>query len=414
MNYPDPFLREIASYSPLDVLLVGVAVRIQPTPTDHKLAEGHYHAIHEWLDRDGSPLKGRVELLYAQGGFSIGSTTARHAENADFDIDAMAQLAVHPDSDPEDVLSLLHTAIKGEPGTRYWNKTDRKTRCVTVLYEGMHLDVTPAVRARETEERISHIYHSKKLHTGFEKGRLLANPYGFADWFNSMTPPDRAFGNFFEQQSLDYERMLKVRAQADAEPVPDQAPAYRKSRALIALQLIKRWRNLAYDARHSALRLPPSVLLAYSVASNANCTRTLSEELQHQVACLIMVLETADRANLTYRACNPRCEDDELTDRWPENVQTQRIFIDELRALAVDLERLQRGLPLSEMRKTLERLFGEKPAQDAVRKYMDTHVADNDSNLAVHIISTGSVPALGSLAAPAYARHTPKSNPFGD
>jgi hypothetical protein len=259
-----------------------------------------------------------------------------------------------------------------------------------------------------------HIYHSKKLQAGYEKQRLLANPYGFAEWFISMTPPDGAFGRFFEQQSLEYERTLKARTQAEAEPVPDQAPAYRKSRAVIALQLIKRWRNLAYDARHSALRLPPSVLLAYSVASNANCTRTLSEELQHQVACLISVLETADRAGRTFRAWNPKCDDDELTDRWPEDVRTQRVFIDELRALAVDLERLHRGLPLSEMRKTLERLFGEKPAQDAVRKYMDRHVKDNDSNLAVHVISTGSVPALGSLAIPAYARPTPKSSPFGD
>ena len=335
MNYPDPFIREIASYSPLDVLLAGVAVRIQLTPTDHKMAENHYHAIHEWLDRDESPLKGRVELFYAQGGFSIGSTTARHAESADFDIDAMAQLAIHPDSDPEEVLSLLHRSIKGDPGSRYWNKTDRKTRCVTVLYDGMHLDVTPAVRTSGTIERISNIYHSKKLQSGHEKDRLLANPFGFAEWFNSMTPAEGAFGQFFESQSLDYERILRAQVQADAEPVPDQAPAYRKSRAVIALQLIKRWRNLAYDARHSALRLPPSVLLAHSVASNANCTRNLSEELQHQVACLIMVLETADRAGRTYHVCNPRCDDDELTDRWPENVSTQRVFIDELRALAV-------------------------------------------------------------------------------
>ncbi|MER9444900.1 nucleotidyltransferase [Mesorhizobium sp. M0340] len=415
MNYPDPILSEIAKYSPLDVLLADIAVRVQLTPTDHTLAEGHYHAIHEWLERDGSPLQGLIQVFYPQGGFSIGATTARHADNADFDIDVMVQLAVQADSDPEHVLSTLHNAIKGEQGSRYWDKTDRKTRCVTVLYEGMHLDVTPAVRLWGTEDRVSCIYHSKKLPSGYEKYIPLANPFGFADWFNSMTPPDAAFGRFFEQQSLDYNRMLKSAMQADAEPVPDQAPAYRKSRAVIALQLIKRWRNLAYDARQPTLRLPPSVVIAHSVGLNANRTGSLAEELQHQVACLIVALEDAERRGGTYRACNPRCDpDDVLTDRWPENTFTQRIFIDELRAFATDLERLQRGVQLSEMRKTLERMFGEKPAHDAVRKFMDRHVADNDANRAVHIISTGSVPALGSLAAPVYAQATPKSTPFGD
>ena len=137
--------------------------------------------------------------------------------------------------------------------------------------------------------------------------------------------------------------------------------------------------------------------------------------IQHQVTCLVTALETAERRGGTYKVWNPRCDpEDELTDRWPENTRTQRVFIDELRAFAIDLERLQRGVPLSEMRKTLDRLFGERPAQEAVRKFMDRHVVDNDANRAVHIISTGSVPALGSLAAPAYARPTPKSTPFGD
>ena len=36
---------------------------------------------------------------------------------------------------------------------------------------------------------------------------------------------------------------------APGEPVPDQEPVYRKSRALIALQLFKRWRNMIYAKR---------------------------------------------------------------------------------------------------------------------------------------------------------------------
>lgn len=415
MNYTDPVLREIAALSPLDVLLADIAVRIQLTPTDHRLAVGHYHAIHEWLEREGSPLSGLIESFYPQGGFSIGATTARHAEDADFDIDAMVQVNMHPDTDPEHVLSTLHAAIRGELGSRYHAKTERKSRCITVKYDGMHLDVTPAVLIPSLEDRTSFIFHSKKTDTGFDKERLIANPWGFAEWFLKKTPPEAAFSQFFERQSLDYDRLRVTKAESEADPVPDQDPAYRKSRAVIALQLIKRWRNLAYDARHGALRLPPSVVLAHSVAVNANRTSSLSEELLHQVACLISALETAEARGNTYEAVNPACDPyDVLTDRWPEDLGSQRVFIDELRAFAVDIERLRTGLPLPEMRKILEKLFGERPAADSVRKFMDRQVSEDRSGIAAHIPSTGKVAAVASIATPSYARPTPQTSPWGD
>lgn len=411
MNYTDPILREIASYSPLDVLLADIAVRIQLTPTEHRLAEGHYHAIHEWLERDGSSLAGKIASFYAQGGFSIGATTARHAEDADFDIDAMVQLDKPADSDPEDVLSELHHVIKGEPGSRYYLKTERKTRCVTVKYDRMHLDVTPAILYPQLRERSSYIFHSKNS----DRERLIANPWGFAQWFLERTPPEAAFGQFFERRSLDYDRLLVAKADSEAEPVPEQAPAYRKSRAVIALQLIKRWRNLAYDARHAGSRLPPSVVLAHSVAISANRTSTLSEELLHQVTSLVTKLESAESAGKTYEAFNPACDPyDKLTDRWPEDLRSQRVFIGELRAFAIEIERLRKGLPISEMRKVLEKLFGEKPAADSVRNFMDRQVEDDRAGKAAHIPATGTVAAVTAIATPAYARPTPQRSPWGD
>jgi hypothetical protein len=84
---------------------------------------------------------------------------------------------------------------------------------------------------------------------------------------SSQTPPDQDFGTFFERRSLDYDRKRAILSKrADAAPVPEQCPAYQKSRAVIALQLIKRWRNLAYDKRHKNRRLPPSVLLAFAAS----------------------------------------------------------------------------------------------------------------------------------------------------
>lgn len=415
MNYSDRFLRETASYSVLDIMLADIAVRIQLTPTDYQKAIDHYEAINEWIDREDSLLHGRVQLFYPQGGFMIGATTARHATDADFDIDVMAQVAWPTNVDPEFALSTMHGAIRGDRGSRYYEKTERKTRCSTVHYDGMHLDVTPAVRLIQREEKTSFIFHSKPSDPNEPKLTLYANPFGFGHWFLANTPADEIFGLYFEKASLDYDRMrLEALAKADADPVPVQMPIYRKSRAVITLQLTKRWRNLGYDRRHPKLRLPPSVLLAYYIAINANQTRTLADELIHQVECMIKALEDAERAHRTVREFNPGCVEDELTDRWPASLAEQRVFIDELRAFAVQLHRLQDGVPLPEMQRILEDLFGERPAREAVRKYTGQHVNDNNAGKGFHILRTGSIPALGSATVPAAARATPRSSPWGD
>jgi hypothetical protein len=415
MNYSDRFLREIANYSPLDVMLADIAVRIQLSPTDFQQAVDHYHAINDWIDRKESPLHGHVVEFYPQGGFAIGATVARHSTDYEFDIDVMAQVALPADIDAEVPLFLMDKAIRGERNSRYYDKTDRKTRCSTVYYPGMHLDVTPNVRAQHREEKTSFIFHSKPSDPTEPKQTLFANPYGFAQWFTAKTPPDEAFAQFFEKRSFAHDRALHfMAADAEAAPVPERLPAYRKSRAVIVLQLIKRWRNLAYDRRHKKLRLPPSVLLSYYVAENANHTRTLAEELTYQVACIIATLETAEQRRETVRAFNPTCREDELTDRWPCDLAEQRIFIGELRAFAAQLRLLDQGLPLAEMQRILEDLFGERPARDAVRKYMEQHVSDNDAGKGYHILRTGSIPALGSTAVPSIARSTPRSTPFGE
>ncbi len=346
----------------------------------------------------------------------VGATTPRHATDADFDIDVMAQICWPSTIDPEVALSTTHHAIRGERGSRYYQKTERKTRCSTVHYDGMHLDVTPAVRLINREEKTSYIFHSKPSDPNEPKLRLFANPYGFAQWFLASTPPDEVFGLYFEKASLDYDRMRREGlAKADADPVPVQMPVYRKSRAVISLQLIKRWRNLAYDRRHAMLRVPPSVLIAYYVAINANQTRTLADELIHQVECIIAALQAAEHSGQTVSEFNPACPDhDELTDRWPANLAEQRVFINELQAFAVQLHRLQDGVPLAEMQRILDGLFGERPAREAVRKYTGQHVDDNRAGKGFHIMRSGSIPALGSAAVPAQARPTPRSSPWGE
>jgi hypothetical protein len=141
---------------------------------------------------------------------------------------------------------------------------------------------------------------------------------------------------------------------------------------LVGLQLIKRWRNILFAKRDRAnLRRPPSVLLSKLVADQANRTKTLSEEVEHQARQLLMRLEAEKAAGQLIHEANPRCRDDVLTDRWPDGPQDQNLMIDDLHEFMASLGLLRSGtLPIDKIGSILERLFGERPAKSAVNEYM--------------------------------------------
>jgi hypothetical protein len=401
--------------SPLDVMLAEIALRIQLSPTDHGKAVDRYETVSEWINRKDSPLCGRVELTYAQGSMAIGATIARCSERDEYDIDAMAQLSLPRETDPDVVLSLLEVSIRGERGSRYYDKTKRRTRCVMIEYaDGMHLDVTPAILLPELRERTSFIFHSKPEDPSEPKKRLFANPYGFAEWFTAMTPADAAFAEYFERRSLE-EARLRAMVKGETEPVPDQMPAYRKSRALIALQLLKRFRNVRYERRPN-LRRPPSVLLYKYVADHANRTTTLAEEVLYQASAMLEVFEGEHQAGRFVYEENPACPADRLTDRWPASLEDQKRFIGDLRELTQKLARLLEGAPLEEMRKILGDLFGERTARDVVSDYVKRYGWQLGQGGGAHLPGIGQIPAAGVMlgTAPAAARSTPRHTFFGD
>ena len=185
---------------------------------------------------------------------------------------------------------------------------------------------------------------------------------------------------------------------------------------MIALQLIKRWRNLAYDRRHKSRRLPPSVLLAYYVAKQANKTNTLSEELSHQVERMIATLRAAQSRGGTIVERNPECPDDVLTDRWPANLSDQRLFIGELQSFAVKLERLRGDISLAETQKILEDLFGERPAQSVVKDHIGRAAKDVKSGGGRYLPGKAAIPAavIGGSALANNVRSAPAHRFYGD
>ncbi len=399
-----------------DILLADVAIRVQLSRTDYNKAVQRYQTINDLVERDGSQLKDRVELFYPQGSMSIGATIASKLKTDEFDIDIVAQLDLSVNVSPREALDLLYEVIRGEPGSRYYRMAKRRTRCVTIDYsDDMHLDVTPTVRMNGTPELQSWIFHHRAESPQEPSYRLIANPYGFAEWFKVNTPPDSDFSDIFEKRAEEYEQeKFRILAKAASDPVPSQEPPFRKSKAVIVLQLLKRWRNVQYDSRPG--RRPPSIMIAKLVADAANHTEHLSEELLYQAQNLWSFFRQFHDRNRLVRVVNPVCTEDVLTDRWPESFQDQAQFISDLENLVQKAEQLVAECDLEAMQKIIASLFGEAPTTEAVRAFNELTGKEIGGGRSQHDPQKGGlvIPvAVASVAAPSITRATPRHTFMG-
>ena len=409
MNQISRVLDADALLDPIDTLLADIAIRVQLSATDHGKAVSRYQTINDYVDRDGSLLRGHVSLFYPQGSMAIDATIASRLRTDEFDIDIVAELALPPNTPPRLALDVLYESIRGERGSRYYGTAERRTRCVTVHYsDDMHLDVTPVVLDSSRQAKTSILFHHRPEDGGDHGHWLWANPWGFAEWFRQQTPIDHAFAQAFSRRaSLTGSRVV---ADTACEPVRVRKEAHEKSKAVIVLQLLKRWRNVQYDSRRD-LRRPPSVMMSKLVADAANQTETLFQELVLQATRMRQVIGDAHDRGQKVRITNPCCPDDLLTDRWPESQREQQLFLNDLDKLIRQLALLPES-DLAGMRKILTELFGENPTGAAFDSYNRQLGEGIASGRSMHFAGSGRVLTAG-MAVPRGAVATRQHTFFG-
>lgn len=363
---PTANLRQSQLTSPIDVLLADIVIRLQLNRTAYREAVDRYETIQKWIDRDESPLRGRVDACYPQGSMAIQATVASKGTADEHDLDVVAELKLSPDVSPEIPLELLYRSILGTLGSRYWGKTRRRSRCVTVDYSNMHLDITPSVRLDSRPPRECRIFESP-THDRYAPSRpIVANPYGFAKWFNDVTHVDDEFSELFNQRMLAYESAMS-RLASEGIPLPAQEPAEKKSISAVILQLIKRWVNITYESRR--VRRPPSVMLATMVANAQVSDVSLLRGLNQCVQFIFDALRSESLTHSTIRILNPACNRDEFTDRWPETLDHQNLFISDLGKFLDRLQMLGKRPPLDEIQHIMVELFGELPTRSVFEAF---------------------------------------------
>ena len=343
-----------------DQLLAEIAARIQLSPSRHRQATQRYETVAKWLEHEGSPLKDKVAQLYPQGSMAIGATILSRNSEDRYDIDISAELDLPQNSSPKAVLDTLYQAVKGKPGSQYYDMTRRRSRCVTIEYSEMHLDITPMIRRPGTPERESWIFENRK-ETPAKELQLIGNPHGLAEWFNELTHrDDDPFANAFRSIAMSYDMF-----EADVEPVPDHEEAENKSQPTIVLQLIKQWRNVQYQGNED--KGPPSVVLSRIVAETSNPKLPLSKDLELTAERVARFIELHGQRQQPIT--NPVCQNDILTDRWRVDAPEAAAFVKNIRHFSSEIGRLNAGCDVSEAKKILANLFGEYPTRDAVNRY---------------------------------------------
>jgi hypothetical protein len=355
LNAPFPLQGRNPFDDPLDRILAEIALSAQLPPSLHRKAGGRYAAVRAHLEEDPA-FKDQIEHFYPQGSMAIDATISNRGTDDEYDLDIVSQLGgAFRTMEPLAILRELERALADYPV----QKVVRQTRCVTLYYaDRMHLDVTPALRAHGTSDRESFITHAKGPHRSADDRFVDMNAFGFACWYQERTPLELRMAKAFHDRWLDLDQN-RIRADADVDEVPDQCDFIVKNTATLALQLLKRFRNVRYSTY--AGRIPPSVMLSYYAGLAAKPDSTLSDMLIRIAGWIIGEIEAASLYGRKLHVANPICEDDVFTDRWPETVAQQNEFARHLKELVSGLEAVKRGdLFADRLMEWLRERFGDR------------------------------------------------------
>lgn len=387
-------------------LLAIVANKIELPPSALGALNERRNALEKYLERDGSTLKGRIRLFYPQGSVAIGATIKSRYRKEGFDIDVMVE-RIGQGLNPCDTLDELYEVVRGKPGSRYYEMTERQTRCITVMYKdnGIHVDLTPSELVDPQDPRASVIFHAKPEESRLNDRRVPTNSYAFVNGYNEKFPVDTEFEVEYSRWSTENERETRrILNEAESQPAPPHSVVLGgKSSVTVALQLLKRYRNVRWEKREG--RMPPSVMLSCLAYEIAESGRSISENLAVIVCHIHDRLTSARRNGELIQVRNPFLAADNFTDRWPEDHADQDLMINEMAHFGKLLaELLTEGTSMKRCRQILQNMFGESVGDAAIEAMGDGLAA---------LAGTGGVAlgAAGVAASSPFASTMPSTKP---
>ena len=361
-----PFVTE-SFQTQLDDLLYEVCEDLQLSPTSFTKAEERYKAVSSALESYDSPFRQARLIIYPQGSMRLGTTVK--PIDGPHDLDFVCELEVsHLQIDPLRLHDALFNFLLNH-GT-YKDMVSRKNRCVRITYaDEFYMDILPACKDRQAGGTCIQV-PDRAL-----KGWTPSNPIAYATWFEDCS-------NIALKQLAE-----------KAFPIPAQRPVDRKKPLQLAVQLIKRWRNLYYDDPDLA---PISIVLTTLAAGFYKGEESVSAALSSILTAIVEAISLADRRGERLIVRNPKNPKENLSERWDEDHGAYTAFKQGMRQFLDDWSNLPHTMPA--VYNALEALFGE-PVKRAFANQAQRLQEARKANL-LGIRSTGVISSLATAAVP--------------
>ena len=226
------FAQQETTIRSLDLALERLCLSLQLPEPAFDAAKAEYGAVGQWLIQPGSTLVGYEPRIYHQGSMLL-ETTVRPAGQAEYDLDAVCQMRRDPGWTPRQLFDAVWKRLKENPD--YADNLQDKTRCLRLRRKGkFHLDIVPALSDPSWSPTGIRI---PDLPVPTERWKH-SNPKGFHGWFleQCKKPPKVVY-------------MSESMARGTVDPIPSRTAYQRKYPLQKVVQLVKRWRDVAFQGR---------------------------------------------------------------------------------------------------------------------------------------------------------------------
>lgn len=329
----------------LDYLLAQVARELQITPQQYALAVEHYKAVGVWLAAPDSPLARFKPWVYPQGSMAL-ETTVRPRSREEYDLDLVCQMLVTGLSAME-VYYLVYNRIAAH-GT-YGQMLEPMNRCARLVYaHNFHLDII-AAEPDATRGGTAIRVPDREL-----KSWTPSNPLGYVGWFTERSQPT-------------FEGLRRK-----INPLPQPTQADEKPALTIAVQLMKRRRDMVCDEDTA----PRSIVLTTLAGEHYSGTDCVFTALSQIVAGIQQRIAAAHPGRIT--VSNPANPSEEFCESF-NGAGCYEAFKWFIGQLAHDLARIGAARGIHELKKILAETFGENVVEKAVRSYAERHTGKRDS-----------------------------------
>jgi hypothetical protein len=359
----------------LDYLLAEVAAALQLTPEQYRLAGEHYLAVGDWLAAPGSILAKFRPRIYPQGSMAL-ETTVRPKGRDEYDLDLVCQML------PTGMSALnVYNEVYGRlmANRMYAPMVEKKNRCVRLNYaHQFHLDIIPA----EPDQVVGG--DAIRVPDRDLRDWTPSNPRGYVAWFTARS------------------RVTIAELRKRVDPLPNPTPVSEKPALTIAVQLMKRRRDMLCDAGVA----PRSIVLTTLAAEYYRGTDCVLTALAQIVAGIQQRIQDAKPGCIT--VCNPTnpaerfCESFEPRGRYASFTW----FITQLERDVIDIASAS---GLGEIEEVLAAKFGPDPATRALKSYGQRLRAQRDSGNLRFAGTTG----LSIVTESAKSRAVPSNRYFG-